>query len=408
VNALSDIRWRLAVPLLVCWAIYLFADTFVTPAIRIPIPPAMAVLACMIGPKGMRGGLWQLMRPPRWSYPLVAIFLLQAFRDPGANALFYLVFITALMVFRTFAPDTAGYDRLCRLLYGVLVASSVLLLLSQIQPALGLGVRVLLFGQGVLERPYPAGFAQLVHTYGYQVAALGAISLVLAAHNLDGAKRRQGVALIVLSHAGAVLLFGMQRSAVIGATAAWLWVVRRMRAQRFAYIAVVGTTVMLGIILVLPLQQALETTVVGKDQQDTSKSMRWQLQAETVQIILEHPWGLMVEGRTWTPDLFRWGGALSSTGLSGHNAFLMTIAFLGLPSLLLIGWTLGKGIAWMNSLGAGSMASPWPMAMAAVFLATTVNALFHNSSLFSAEGSTMIAYVALGHWNDLRREGDRN
>jgi len=397
--------------IIVAWLVYLIADTFVTPKFRIPIPPLLAVFAVVLVANRAVGRVWSLFRPPRWSYPLFAIFAFSMIHDPGANTLFMLVFVTTIALFRSFAVDARSFVRLCRTFYVVLVASSGLLFLSYAVPAFGLGLRVVLFGEGALERPYPAGLSQLVHVYGYQVAALCGVTIALLARDLLAwpVPALRVAALTV--HASMTVLLGMQRSAILGIAAAAAVIITHLRVRRLVYWGTIFTLVAALVILLFPASELLDATVIGKDRQDTSKSMRWALQTETIEIILEHPWGLILEQREWGPDLFKWGGALSGTGLSGHNAYLMTLAYLGLPALILIGLVLWNGISAVISSGFGRLdgpGGPWPAAMVAAMIATMINALFHNASLFSAEGSTIFAYVAVCHWRDLVLDGRIN
>ncbi len=403
--------FNLFVNFFVCvWIIYLVADTFVTPLIRIPIPPVFALAAIIFSRAPSPSSIWSLFQPPRWIYPLIVVFAIAAIREPSANALYFLVMITTVALFRRLAPDVNGYVHLAKLFYGVLIASSLLLVFSYIFPVIGLGIRVALFGQGVLERPFPAGFSQLVHIYGYQVAALGGIAVVLAVYYLQNSPGRLFRAVLTLMHAAVIGLMGMQRSAVLGILIAGAFIARRFLSKRLLYWSVNLILISLVLLILAPSTTYFDQTIIGKDKQDTTKSMRFELQKETLDIILEHPWGLIAEGRKWDQELFRWGGALSSTGLSGHNAYLMTIAYLGIPALSLIWLTFVSAIKSMRSAGMFSLtgdAGPWPAAMAAALVATLFNALFHNASIFSAEGSTLFLYIAVCHWRDISvQKGD--
>jgi len=394
--------------ILFVWMTYLVADTFVTANVRVPIPPLLATSLLFLTPNSGKWSLGALIQPPRWAYPLMAIFAFGALKEPAANALFLLILLTTIIVFRVRAADAASYGRLCKAFYGVLMASSFVLFFSYAFPALGLGLRVFLFGAGVLERPYPAGFSQLVHIYGYQVAALGGIALAMS----TGIMIREGRAtlrgFLVFAHAAAVLLLGMQRSAVLGVIVAFLLLVRRYRPG--AILRYAGALIVAGLLVVLlgPGLSLLEDTIIGKEQQDTKRSMRFELQVETLEIIKAHPWGLIIEGREWDQGLFRWGGVLSRSGLSGHNAYLMAIAFMGVPAIGLLLAVLVPVIRVALVEALPDMNSPagyWPPAMALALVALLVNAVLHNASLFSGQGATIFAYVAVWHWHDLQESG---
>lgn len=392
------------------WMLYLLADTFVTRHVRVPIPAVAALAAvAMIRPPD-RAPVRASQLFPRWSWGLFAVYLLAGIREPLANATYLFVLLSCIAVFRYLVgSDARRYVSICRLFCLMLIVSSLVLFVSQFAPILGLGIRVLVLGDGVLLRPYPSGLSLFVHTYGYQAAALGGICVAFI-HCARTARPGDGSRLtLVLLYTAAVLLFSMQRSAVLSTVAA-ACIAGLVLGVR-PYLRVVAIVAVLGLVLsAYPgSQRAIERSVIGKDRSDTVKGARLELQTETLTIIKDHPWGLILEGRDWDHSLFRWGGALSQKGLSAHNAYLMIIAYLGVPAVFLLGAilipTLRIAVCLLRTPPNGP-SGMWPSAMALVLVATLCNALLHNSSIFTAEGSTIFSFVAVRHWADLH-DGER-
>jgi hypothetical protein len=287
----------------------------------------------------------------------------------------------------------------------VLTVSACVLVLSRIQPVAGIALRGLFLGRSELQVLQATGLATMVHIYGYQAAALGAIGLALAYDASDRARARLVLGALLLAGAGAVLLLSWQRSAALAVLAAGVALTARKGTWPLLKTVAVLAPITACLLLLPGAMNSLDDTIVGKNQADIKKEWRLELQAETLEIIAAHPLGLVAEGKSWDYSLFRWGGALSRKGLSGHNAYLMQVAYFGWPVALLILLILARTVAGAlrhGFEGSRTEAGIWPMAMSCALIALLVNALLHNSSLFNAEGSTLFAYIAVWHWIDLR------
>lgn len=390
------------------WLIYLAADTYVTMRVRAPIPALLAFMLILTVPwappvRATGRGLL-----PPWALGLLLVFALSAIRDPGSNLVYVTVALSTIWVFRLLVgSDPKRYRKVCLLFYGVLVLSSGVLLLSSLAPEVGLGVRYLFFGEVVLLQPVATGLSPMIHTYGYQAAALGAIGLVLAQAHGRQRSLWSPAASIPLAHAAAVLVFAWQRSAVLSAFIAAAVLIMQHSGRVLLRLSLLGALFLGAALSLVPGDKLTAGTVIEKNRFDTHKEHRLELQLETVRVIADHPWGLITEGRQWDRSIFEWGGALSARELTGHNAYLMKIVYLGLPAALMMLAILYPALLAASRHGLAVLkgpAGPWPAAMALVLVATLVNALMHNASLFTAEGSTIFSYVAVWHWHDMQAQ----
>lgn len=397
--------WLHAVLASACF-LYLAADVYVTRAVRFPLPALFAGLLLLAGGRDV----WRRFGHPRawpaWAWWPLAFLLIAAVKNPLQSVAYAAVYVAVLLYFRgVVGPSPARYRRACRLFAVVLTASACVLVLSRIRPLAGIALRGMFLGHSELQVLQATGLATMVHIYGYQAAALGGIGLALAYDASDRARSRLVLGALLLAGASVVLLLSWQRSAALAVLAAAVALAVRKGAWPLLKTAAVLAPVVACLLLLPGAPALLDDTIVGKNQADIKKEWRLELQAETLEIIAAHPLGLVAEGKSWDYSLFRWGGALSRKGLSGHNAYLMQVAYFGWPVALLLLLILARTVtgALRHGFGCGrTEAGVWPLAMSCALIALFVNALLHNSSLFNAEGSTLFTYVAVWHWIDLR------
>jgi len=388
--------------------LYLLANCYVTTQIRFPIPVLFALPLLLIGRRIAGGEGPVLSATPAWLVSVVAMYTLAAFREPLPNLTYLVVLLTTFAFFRRYVGGDHGrYASACRLYAVMLLVSSVFLVLGYGNLQASLAVRARLFGDSVYEFLVPpTGLALWIHLYGYQAAALGGITAAWVFRAGPAGGRRSLLDAVALAWVGGALLLSWQRSAVLSAAFAFAVAAVRNGPRRLvAPVALVSVLAVVGL-LAMPDLSLFENTVIQKNSSDVLKDWRLQLQLETLAIIAAHPWGLDIEGAAWGPEIFTWGGALSQRDVSGHNAYLMKVAYLGLPVVLLIGYLLATTLrlVWRQIAKAtGGTAGFWPSAMALALLATLLNAFLHNASIYTAEGSTIFAYVALWHWDDLGR-----
>ena len=392
--------------------LYLLANCYVTTRIRFPLPVLFALPILVLGRRMARVSGPELPAMPGWLMSVVAMYALAAFREPLANLTYLVVLLATFGVFRRYVGGDHGrYSAVCRLYAVMLLVSSLFLLMGYGNLPASLAVRARLFGDSVYEFLVPpTGLALWIHLYGYQAAALGGIAAAWLFRAGPTGGRRSVLDAVALAWTAGVLLLSWQRSAVLSAAVAFAVAAVRNGPRRLvAPLALVSVIAVVGF-LAMPELGVFENTVIQKNKTDALKDWRLQLQLETLSIIASHPWGLDVEGTAWGPEIFKWGGALSQRDVSGHNAYLMKVAYLGLPVVLLIGYLLATTLSliWRQlAQAAKDEGGFWPSAMALALLATLLNAVLHNASVYTAEGSTIFAYVALWHWDDLRRASAR-
>ncbi len=410
VKAIGQARDPLATAVLLLlglpWLIYLNANCYVTASVRLPIPAFLVGLLLIV-----LGALGRLRRPelsmfPPWLLAVLAVMALSAVRRPLENAVYVAVLYSTFLLFRLFVgADPRRFALVCRIFVAALILSGGFLFLSHADPLLGLMIRGRLFGPQVLTSPNPTGLAVLIHLFGYQAAALGGVCVAMAYQS--GRRGWLGVwrQLLWLALCAAVVMLGWQRSALLGSALALATIVAR-RGARPVLAALALSLLLAGILAMTGGGSAWgERTLIAKEQADVHETYRFELQAETLKIVARNPWGLDLIGQQWGPEIYEWGGALSQGNVSGHNAYLMKVAYLGLPVLLLIGYTLwktGRAI-WRNGLAPGSSETlSWPNVLSLALIATLANALLHNASLYTAEGATGFCFVAFWHWMDVR------
>jgi hypothetical protein len=345
---------------------------------------------------------------PAWLCSVAAIYVLSAIRAPLQNLTYLVVLLATYGVFRRYVrADVGRFCAVCGLFAVVLSVSAAFLMFGYLDIRRSLAIRAWLFGGSVYEFLIPpTGLALWIHLYGYQAAALGGISAAWVYRGGRQTCSRAAWDALVISMAGLVLMLSWQRSAVLSTGAALVVVVARRGFRRLVLpLALVGVAVAGGR-AVAPDLGILQHSVIQKNEADALKYWRLELQHETLGIIAQHPWGLDLENASWGPELFKWGGALSQRDVTGHNAYLMKIVYLGLPIAIVVIYMIATTVAmaWRHlggvDRGGGEF---WAGAMALALIATMFNALLHNASIYTAEGSSIFAYVALWHWDDMRR-----
>lgn len=391
---------------LVPYLLFIVESTFLTPTLRIPAPVFGWPLVLWGLIEAGRGKHWPL---PKWMIWVLVIMGFRALEHDPRNSVAQLsIMVTALLLFRLYvSTSVTRWLRICRLFLAILFFSGMVMLIGRvIDPELSIRIRKLLFVDVLY--PTPLGLARRIHTFGYQVAAIGAATIAIAAI------RGSGKHLLIVPPAMIIgtltLLWGMQRSAVVSTILSFLCLVPMVRRKR---ILIAGTIAGLVAVSVMGYvrEETTQPDVYGKHLSDTTQAERLQMQLEGMELIAKHPLGLILSGYSYKEVVATQGGLLSVSYTTPHNAYLQVILSQGVPIVLLLfyGFFLTGRAIFRIARGLHTFTVQvrlLSMAMAMALVATLVNATMHNASLFTANGPTVFCFVAVHHWADMLARGD--
>ena len=253
--------------------------------------------------------------------------------------------------------------------------------------------RGLLLDEKVMQSP--AGIAIYQFNFGYQLAALTPFIFIYAC-TLNKSFILTVMALFICL---VFLLLGMQRSAFVTflfATTVFLLVYYRFKAVFFISISVV----LCGLIYYFVLNDYIDgiENIITKNETSDPSHNRGSLTEENLNIYLEHPYGLIFYGKTWSDAIYR--NYIFSDGITSHNAYLMFITylgpFLGLGLLISIYHKICR--IFLNIIQV--IRNPENRLLVCLcfsFLSVSINALFHNAWLIEANGPTVFLFFSILH-----------
>jgi len=275
--------------------------------------------------------------------------------------------------------------------YSLLTFSAILMLIDSIY---GIETfRGLLLDEKVMQSP--AGIAVYQFNFGYQLAALTPFLFIYTCiYNKPFI-----VTVIVLFVCLVFLLLGMQRSAFVTflfATTSFLLIYYRFKAVFFISISVV----LCGLIYYFVLNDYLDgmENIIVKNETSNPAHNRTSLSEENINIYLEHPYGLIFYGKTWSDAIYR--NYIFSDGITSHNAYLMFITYLG-PFLgigLLISIYHKICRIFLNLIQViRKPENKFLVCLCFSFLSVSINAIFHNAWLIEANGPTVFLFFSILH-----------
>jgi len=243
------------------------------------------------------------------------------------------------------------------------------------------------------------GLASRLHKFGYQIAALIPLSFAL----LMGSERLKNkfIACLVFGLSIWSLILSGQRSAAVGGI---------IGVALLGLFVPFRTKLLLVLLLIMTVQFG-EYLVPGgteslyiKIQETQDYSWRAALQWRALDTIVHTPLGLYLSGKSWNviaSDLIGGGDPLTS-----HNAYLVHIlnlgwiAGIGIIALLAVTITRNWRVVMAQKMASGRTLFFVHIGLFASMMAVLVNALFHNSSIFTLDGPTWVVYSTLWLWHD--------
>jgi hypothetical protein len=243
-------------------------------------------------------------------------------------------------------------------------------------------------------RQSPAGISDTQFTFGYQIAAFTVFVFVCA----FVFRQYLAVKVLVLAICIGVVYLGMNRSAFMSfIVVASLFLIFY---YRFKAVFVIAAAVLIGFgvyTVVLKNNADDKHNILAKNiAKQNIEVDRADLADENLKIIANYPFGLIFYGKTWEQVTYR--SSIFTFGLTSHNAYLMFIT--------LVGPILGVGIIggiyfrimmlfFQTAKNIRQRSHALLAALIFSFLSASINALFHNAWVFSADGPTLFLYFSI-------------
>lgn len=256
----------------------------------------------------------------------------------------------------------------------------------------------------------PSGLILSVVLVGYQLSGLIPTLVVIVFTTRHIGLRIIMTALLVV--ALVALLLSTQRATALGVTVASIFILNFLRRARFViivqliFIGVLSLTVLtpvLGVLDGLVRQVRGDHLIQNKFRNSEEIGPRLNLQIQALQLLTEHPFGLMVGDTTWHEEV-----DFSETGRSMgvHNGYLKIALQLGIfPTLGMVYILLFMMQRFTRELQNMPLTHysyfRIRLGLIAGLIATLISALFHHSSLFDLEPTTWTIYAILVVWSAL-------
>lgn len=301
------------------------------------------------------------------------------------------------------ASDYYRFNKSIVIFYTLLAFSSLVMILNHYMPSRIDSLRSMLKGGEFIVQS-PSGISTNVFSFGYQVAAVCTFAIV----GVTVYKQKIAVALLVLGLSAYIILYGMNRSALVAVGCAvllfWLLYFKHKVVFIFGFLAILAFSFRTTI---NDLSSGRKQNILSKNERSADGD-RGDLTKENIKILTANPYGLIFAGKTWDDvagrnPVFRIGhGGL----VTSHNSYLMFVTYLG--------WVLGGGvlfliyrkiikITWIALNHLRDKDYALLVCLCFSFLAISINALFHNEWLLgSGCGPTLFLYFSVLHLYNLK------
>jgi O-antigen ligase len=263
-----------------------------------------------------------------------------------------------------------------------------------------------------VEMAYPTGFTFSHFVMGYQLSVALVLTLLLGYVEKGPWKLFWLAGSLLL--AVAVLLSG-QRSILPALAVAFS--IFFMHTRRMRLVLLLVFVIGLGYFLLpeMPVTTALVETMSSKlEKDDYDTRMSWQLAA--LRIIAEKPSGNLFGGLNWEQEALNQGADFAfyqNREKAVHNAYLgnaLNYGWAGAVLVLLTLWHILRRLLArvLDRTYSGCASRPYALICVIALIAVMVQALFHNSNLFTLEPSTWIIFSAACAWVWLMRREKRD
>jgi hypothetical protein len=304
-----------------------------------------------------------------------------------------LIFIPCALFFNLYI---AGNEKRLKLsviiFFSCLFLSTIVLAADHINPSNVTILREILIGAPIVQSP--SGICANIFTFGYQVAAFSTFVFIYTFLR----NRTFLETILVLILCLLPVFFGMQRSSlVVFSVASALITIFYFRLKSIPILSVAA-----GIFLFVAFAfsnniNIAQKNIISKEQENSQQGEdRSGLVTENLKIYTDYPFGLLFYNKTW-PEVSKHNPTFQG-GLTSHNAYLMFVTylgpFIGIALLLAIYYRLGR-IFKNVILNIRKRETALMAALCFSFVAISLNSLFHNAWLISANGPTVFLFFCI-------------
>ena len=274
-----------------------------------------------------------------------------------------------------------------------LLFSTVVMLLNQFNGNVVNNLRSTLIGAPI--RQSPSGIASTIFNFGYQLAPIVTFLVIYACTLKKNSLLIMGLVLFSIIS----IYLGLQRSVLVAFLGSCF--IFSLVYYKFKSIIIISVALLAGFFLYNYAEVTTnfgQDNILAKNERTDGVGSRTGLVTENFKIIADYPFGLIFHGQTWN-DVSKRNSAFRG-GLTSHNAYLMFITYLG-PFLgigLLIFLYHRIAVIFKRSLVDSRVKkNALLLSLCFAFLAVSLNALFHNAWLLTANGPTVFLYFSILH-----------
>ncbi len=249
------------------------------------------------------------------------------------------------------------------------------------------------------------GLSPYIFLFGYQMAAAVPLTVILFLSERNKYLKALWAVGSVMS-VSAMALLAERSVALAGFAAILFYLYRRKRfAACFALMSIIAASIVLmqalGSENIFTRLKSTESMAEGFD--------RLWLQLTGISVAFKNPLGLMVTGGSWAEEVYSSGADFSTWGgieIGIHNSYIGRVIAYGwvfgaLMIVVILRLLKGIGKALQNSTPRPKDSFGYADATAASLLSILIQALFHNSSIFTFNGVSIMALFLFLMWHDI-------
>lgn len=254
------------------------------------------------------------------------------------------------------------------------------------------------------------GLSPYIFLFGYQLAAAVPLLTVLFLSEKKAGWKALWAGGSVLCIAAMALL--AERSVVLASLIAILFYLYRKRRLKAAFAVV---SVLLISFTVMRMFDAQNIFTRVKDSGSISEGFdRIWLQLTGLTVAFKNPLGLMLTGGSWADEVYSSGADFSTWGgieIGVHNSYIGRViaygwAFGALMLVVMLRLARGIGTVLRNNSPRPKGTSGYADATAASLLSVLMQAIFHNSSIFTFNATSITALFLFLMWHDVMFKAD--